>query len=81
MSLPPLTWHNVTEAQWAKIKTEAAEYVKITSDSGSASSNGFTMNWHYDQGSLTIQCTDKPWYLPASVVNDKLSEIVEQCLQ
>jgi hypothetical protein len=46
------TYNNVTQAAWATAKQAvAAKFgVQITADSGSASSEGFTVHWDYQYG-------------------------------
>lgn len=79
-----LTYNGVTEAAWACGVEKAKQYgVNITTNSGSASVSGFTIAWNYNPGTqmLSLQCTDSPWWAPCSVINGKISEAVEQCLQ
>jgi hypothetical protein len=47
-------------------------------DMGTASGNGFTATWNYDEPSqvLTIQCTVKPWFISEGLVADKIRALV-----
>jgi len=76
------SFSNVTADVWNCCKSTAANYgVQISSDSGSASSHGFTVNWNYDASSqvLQLQVTDKPFWAPCSIVNSKIHDAVDEC--
>jgi hypothetical protein len=79
-----LTYDKVTQAAWQSAKQAvAAEFsVQITTDSGNASSNGFTVHWNYDAAlqTLSIQCTDSPFWTPCSTINAKINSMVEAVL-
>jgi hypothetical protein len=50
----------------------------LAGNSGYASADGVTINWNYDPTSqvLVLQCLQKPWYVPESLVDDKLDALV-----
>lgn len=81
MACPALTFQGITPEHFASIaaevKTETG--IAVSGNSGTASKMGFTVTWNYDpsDGSLTIQCTDKPWLCPASTVQSRITELVE----
>jgi len=78
-----LTYNNVTSNAWNCGVAKARSYgVTISGNSGSASSSGFTVAWNYnpDNQTLSLQCTDSPWYVPCSIINSQINTAVEQCL-
>ncbi len=79
-----LNYNNVTAAAWECGKQAAAQYgIVVNSNSGSASKDGFTVAWKYDPAAqtLALQCTDSPWWAPCSLINSKINDAVEDCLQ
>lgn len=78
-----LSYNNVTSAAFDCCKATAARYgVTINGNTGSASSHGFTVKWNYNPGAqtLSLQCTDSPWWAPCSTINGKINDAVEDCL-
>jgi hypothetical protein len=78
-----LSYNNVTQAAFDCCVAAAAQYgVTISQPSGSASAHGFTVAWNYVAAAqtLTIQCTDSPWWAPCSTINGKINDAVENCL-
>lgn len=74
---------NVSAAAFDCLKAKAAKYgVKIDSDSGSASSTGFTISWNYERAAskLTIQCTKKPIIIGCGTVRGQVREQVQDCI-
>jgi hypothetical protein len=63
------------------IAKAAANGIEISGNSGSASKDGITIAWNFDPdaGSLTLQCTDSPIFMPCGVINGKLEQLVESC--
>jgi hypothetical protein len=78
------TFNNVTQAAWQSAKEAvAAKFgVQITTDSGSVSSGGFTVHWNFDAPTrtLSIQCTDSPFFISCSTINSEIHEMVEATL-
>ena len=79
---PTLNYQNVSQDAWDKIKAVVAEehLSTITSDTGSATDNGFTLAWVYVAGILTITCTDSPWWAPCDKINATIDGIVKPLL-
>lgn len=74
---------NVTPAAFNCLKAKAAKYgVKIDSDSGSASSTGFTISWNYERAAskLTMQCTKKPIIIGCGTVRGQVRQQVQDCI-
>lgn len=78
-----LTYNNMTQAAWQSTQQAVAQYgIQITRDSDSASSDGFTVHWSYNGATetLSIQCTDSPFLVPCSIINSKINDVIESCL-
>ena len=77
----PLTFDNITPEKFAALqrKAETDSGIRVEADSGSASAEGITVRWDYDRaaGKLTMQCTDKPMFIPCGLVNTKIEGLVE----
>jgi hypothetical protein len=69
-----LTLKGVSRNGWNAIKRAAASYGVSGGDAGQASAQGFSVAWHYDEGSKTlrIQCVDAPDMIPCSQINARL---------
>jgi hypothetical protein len=78
------TFNNVNQVAWQSAKQAvAAKFgVQITTDFGNISSDGFTVHWNYDPatGTLSIQCTDSPFFIPCSAINSEIHDMVESTL-
>lgn len=81
---PPLTCTNVDTSAWAKIKAEVLTdyHIVISSDTGTASGDGFTLGWSYSSASaeLAIQCDDSPFWASCSLINGTIDALVKKCL-
>ena len=76
------SFSNVTQTVWNCLVQKAAEYgVTINSPSGSASKLGFTVQWNWNStaGTLTMQCTDKPFIVSCNTVQDTITDAVTGC--
>jgi hypothetical protein len=74
---------NVSAAQFqCLVAKAAAQNIIISGNSGSASKDGITIAWNYDPGTqtLTLQCTDSPFYLPCGTINSTIHDLVDSCL-
>lgn len=78
---PSLTFNNVTPDHFAAIAAEVEKEtgMQVSGNSGTTSEHGFTVTWDYNPETqdLTMQCTEKPWIIPTSVVQHKITEIVQ----
>ena len=78
------TYNNVTRAAWESAKQAvAAKFgALITGDSGSQSSEGYTVHWDFNEAAqiLSIQCTDSPFLVPCSLINSEINTMVEATL-
>lgn len=67
----------MTDAQFAatqKALTEAG--VDATGPTGTISRQGVTANYAYAEGKFTVEVTGKPTFLPLSMIENKLREMV-----
>jgi len=74
------TFSPVSSTAWSCLKGQAAaQGFPINSDSGSQSDRGFTIEWSYDASAqtLSVTCTDSPFWAPCSTINGKIHEIID----
>jgi hypothetical protein len=74
---------NVSAAAFKCLVAKAAKYgVKIGTDSGSASTSGFTISWNYERAAskLTIQCLKKPALIGCGIVRGQVRGQVQDCI-
>ncbi len=79
MPLQRQIFHDITRAKFNAIKCKAASLVDIKDDAGRCEKDGFTIQWNYFETgrTLVIQCIDKPWLVPESMVTSKIKELVD----
>lgn len=81
MSLPVQVFESISADRFEQIKQQVQSGlgIAITTDSGIASEQGFTIEWTYDRSAqkLSIQCTQKPLLIPAGMVQNKIEQLVE----
>jgi hypothetical protein len=76
-----LTLNGVSRNGWNAINRAAAAYGVSGSDSGQASTQGFSVvAWHYDERAKTlrVQCVDAPAIIPCSQINARLRSTIGQ---
>ena len=82
MACDPLSYSGVDASSFASLKeTIEREYgIRIDSDEGEAAQRGFTLKWAYEPAAQTleIQCLEKPFIAPCSVVNDYINRAAEK---
>jgi hypothetical protein len=74
-------FQNVSPEVWERLAKKAEAYgVPIRGCSGSDSAAGATFRWHYDPEAQTLemQCLERPFFLPCSVVEHELAKLVEE---
>jgi hypothetical protein len=76
----PVTFKNITRERFQAIRARirAQADVSVAGDMGTASGNGFAASWIYDEAAqtLSIQCTEKPWFVSEGLVADKIRALV-----
>jgi hypothetical protein len=62
-------------------KTAAAGF-PLAGDSGQVSSGGYLIGWNYDVSSnvLEIECVSSPFFVPCSIINGKIRDLVDECV-
>ena len=73
------TFSNVSAAAWACLKAKAAEQgVPLTSDNGTITQSGITIEYAYDGSTraLVLTCTSKPFIISCATVNSKIHELI-----
>lgn len=72
---PPMTFDGLTPDRYAQLLLKAAaQGLPITGDSGSTTYQGIDVTWGYDPAAqtLTIECTNKPFFVPCSMIEQKI---------
>ncbi len=79
MSCPAITLQGVTVEKYATLLTTAqAQGLNLIGDSGATQFQGMDFTWNYDQPSatLTIQCTNKPIFIPCSMIESRIRALM-----
>lgn len=79
MSCPAMTFESITPERYnALIQTAQAQGLNITGLTGSTHYQGMDFTWNYDSAaeSLTILCTDKPFFVPCSMIEEQIRKLV-----
>lgn len=77
-----LTFKNVSKAKFLAVRARIraqADSTNFDGDVGSATGMGYSAEWTYDpvEWTLTIQCTNKPFFVLESFVIAKIQALVE----
>ena len=77
------TFSGVTQAQFTCLaqKAQSSFGITISTNSGTQSKDGVTVTWNFDHNAqtLTIQCTDKPFFLSCDTIDSQLKSAVDGC--
>jgi hypothetical protein len=77
------TFSGVTPEQFTCLiqKAQSSFGVTISGNSGTASKDGLTVAWDFDltAQTLTLQCTDKPFFLSCGTINSQIHTLVDDC--
>jgi hypothetical protein len=62
----------------ARIRAQADE-MRSSGNAGSATSNGVTVEWNYDEAaeSLVFTCTKRPWWISELMAASRIRDLVE----
>ena len=74
-----MTFDGLTPDHYNDLLAKAqSQGLQITGDSGSTSYQGIDFTWQYDSSSqsLTITCTEKPFFVPCSMIEQKIREVL-----
>ena len=75
MSCPEMTLEGITPDRYTYlISAAAAQGLTISGPTGSTTFQGFDFSWAYDPlaQTLKLQCTNKPFYVPCSMIESKI---------
>jgi hypothetical protein len=80
-SCKPVIFKNVSRLKFRAVRARinAQADIEGSGESGLARGNGFTAAWTYcePEQTLVIECTEKPFYVPESLVIAKIQALVE----
>jgi hypothetical protein len=79
MSCPAITLGGLTPEKYASLlETAKRQGLELTGDRGSTAYQGMDFTWSYDAAaeSLTIQCTSKPFFVPCSMIEERIRQLV-----
>jgi hypothetical protein len=69
----------MNDAQFAAATTRLrAEGIAIAGPSGTLTKDGITAKYEYANGNLTVEITDRPFFVPVSLIEGKLRAYFEQ---
>lgn len=84
---PPQTFAAVTRPVWQNIcATLAKQHPELGAgpvpDQGTASDQGYAIAWSFVEATwtLTVQCTDSPWWAPCSAIGEAIAEMVDDAI-
>lgn len=71
----------LTEAQFAAAAQRLQAFgVNLTGTTGTLSRDGITARYNYANAVLTIEILDKPFFLPASVIESQMRSYIQKGL-
>jgi hypothetical protein len=79
MSCPAMTFSDLTPEKYAALaETAKARGLDISAPAGETTYQGFEFTWNYDAAAqaLTLQCTAKPFFVPCSMIEQKIRELI-----
>jgi hypothetical protein len=69
----------MSDAQFAAATARLrADGIAISGPSGTLSKDGITGKYEYANGKLTVEVTDRPFFIPLSLIESKLQAYFEQ---
>jgi hypothetical protein len=79
MSCPAISLQGVTAEKYATLLATAhGQGLNLTGVTGTTQFQGMDFTWNYDEGSatLTIQCTNKPIFIPCSMIESRIRSLM-----
>lgn len=71
----------MTEEQFAAATRRLADNgIALTGREGQLTKDGITANYAYNGDTLSIEITDRPFFLPLSMIEQRLSAYLEQSI-
>jgi hypothetical protein len=76
---PPIVFEGITEEKYRSLLDRAqAEGLALEGVSGTTSHQGMEFAWSYDEAGavLTIQCVEKPIFVPCGMIEGRIRGLV-----
>lgn len=76
---PAMTFEGLSPARYeALLQTAQAQGLALAGEAGSTKYQGMEFAWRYEAASqrLTIQCVDKPFFVPCSLIEERIKAVV-----
>jgi hypothetical protein len=76
---PAVTLSGISEEKYQTLlATAKAQGLDLAGATGSTAYQGMTFTWSYDPAAatLTIQCTEKPIFVPCSMIESRLRSLI-----
>ncbi len=76
---PQMTFSNISPEKYETLlATAQSQGLNLTGYTGATTYQGMTFNWNYDlpTQSLTLHCTEKPFFVPCSVIEQKIRALI-----
>ncbi len=76
---PAISLTDVTADKYqALLATAQAQGLNLSGEQGSTTYQGMDFTWNYDPSaqSLTIQCTEKPIFIPCSMIESRIRALI-----
>ena len=78
-SCPAITLTEITPDKYQSLlATAKAQGLDLTGTDGSTTYQGMDFTWHYDAAAqtLTVQCTDKPIFIPCAMIESRIRSLI-----
>jgi hypothetical protein len=79
MSCPAITLSQITAEKYQTLlATAQSQGLNLVGVEGSTNYQGMDFTWHYDASAetLTIQCTQKPIFIPCSMIESRIRNLI-----
>ena len=79
MACPEIRLEGITAERYAALLAKAhAQGLALEGISGAATHQGMHFTWSYDEAAaaLTIQCLEKPFFVPCSMIEAQIRSLV-----
>ena len=76
---PPITLTEITADKYQSLlATAKAQGLDLTGESGCTTYQEMDFTWRYEAAaaSLTIQCTNKPFFVPCSMIESRIRGLI-----
>ncbi len=76
---PQMTFNNISPEKYETLlATAQSQGLNLVGYSGNTSYQSMTFSWEYDLStqSLTLHCTEKPFFVPCSLIEQKIRTLI-----